>query len=269
MIQYFEMTVIRSAGLSDIGLVRAKNEDVFWCDPDRGIFIIADGIGGFRAGEMAASMAVEVVSADLSHAIDRNYPEDLLVDAMHEAFREASEIIYHRAQESEDLSGMACSLIAAIMHHDNCLIAHAGDARAYLFSENSLHQITVDDTPVAAMVKRGYLLPEKARFHNLKNFLVKSIGTESTVEANLTRFPVKSNERLLLCSDGLWAMMGKEQIDSILRRQADPYVTCRELIQSARQNGGQDNITVIVVELDFAEKTVSPGNTTEPMPRVT
>lgn len=260
------MSQISSAAYSDVGLVRAKNEDVYWCDSARGIFIIADGIGALQGGETAAAIAVETVSAELSQAIDEGYAEDQLVDALHDAFRQASEVIYDRGQKSEDLHGMACSLIAAILVSDCCFIAHAGDARAYLFSEDSLHQITVDDTPVAAMVKRGYLLPEKARFHNLKNFLVKSIGSEATVEANLTRLTLKPNERLLLCSDGLWAMLDKDQILEILRKQPDPDYACKELIELAKQNGGQDNITVIIANLDDEGNFIPPGVTTERMP---
>jgi protein phosphatase len=254
-----------SAAYSDVGLVRAKNEDVYWCDPNRGIFIIADGVGAMKGGETAASIAAETVSAQLSQALDQGYSDDQLADALHDAFRQASEVIYDRAQKSEELEGMACSLIAAVLLPDCCFIAHVGDARAYLFSEDSLHQITVDDTPVAAMVKRGYLLPEKARFHNLKNFLVKSIGSEANVEANLTRLPLKPNERLLLCSDGLWAMLDKDQILETLRNQADPDYATRQLVELARQNGGQDNITVIIAHLDSSD-TFLPGDTTEEMP---
>lgn len=259
------MSEIASAAYSDVGLVRARNEDVYWCDPARGIFIIADGVGALTGGETAAAIAVETVSGVLSEMINKGYSDDELVDALHDAFRQASEVIYDRAQKSEDLQGMACSLIAAILVSDCCFIAHAGDARAYLFSEELLYQITVDDTPVAAMVKRGYLLPEKARFHNLKNFLVKSIGSEATVEANLTRLPLKPNERLLLCSDGLWAMLDKEEIVNVLRKQPDPDYACKELIQVARQNGGHDNVTVIIASLKGTDD-FQPGNTTEEMP---
>lgn len=241
---------MRSAALSDIGIIKGRNEDAHWCDGDRGIFIVADGIGSNQSGEIASEMAVEVISTELTLAVDRGLAELELADTMHETFREAAIDIHSKAQDSEDLKDMACSAVAAVVTKSECLIAHAGDVRAYLYCEDGLHQITVDDTPVAAMVKRGMLLPEKAKTHHLKNLLVKSIGNKPEVEANLIRFPIKSGERLLICSDGLWSSLSDSQIQLIFRRDLDPETTCRELIQAARNNGGQDNITVVVVEAD-------------------
>ncbi len=241
---------MQAAALSDVGLTRSRNEDAYWCDLQRGIFIVADGMGSQQAGEVASSAAVEVISAELTLAVDRGLRESELADAMFDAFRESAEEIHNRAQESANLSGMACSAIAAVVQEGYCLVAHAGDSRAYLFSQDLLHQITVDDTPVAVLVKRGYLLPEKARSHHLKTVLTKSIGSKPSVEANLTRFPVKLQERILLCSDGLWSMLTNDEICEILRAYSDPEGACRELISAARTKGGQDNITAIVIQLD-------------------
>ena len=241
---------MRSAALSDTGLVRTRNEDAHWCDGDRGIFVVADGIGSNQGGELASGMAVEVISTELTLAVDRGLSELELADAMYDTFREASSDIHAKSKESEELSDMACSAVAAVVTKSECVIAHAGDVRAYLYCEDGFHPVTVDDTPVAAMVKRGMLLPEKARTHHLKNLLVKSIGNKPEVEANLIRFPIKPGERLLLCSDGLWSTLTDPQIHEIFRRDLDPDVTCQALIDAARLNGAQDNITVVVVEAD-------------------
>jgi len=247
---------MRVAALSDIGLVRSRNEDAYWYDLDRGIFILADGLGGHKAGEIAAATAVKIAADRLSLAVDEGLQDVLLAEAMQEAFSVASEQVYARATESEAFSGMACSLIAGILQQDTCLVAHAGDSRAYLFFDDSLSQMTVDDTPVGALIKRGYLLPEKARSHSLKNLLIKSIGSQPTVDANISKFPVKSGERLLFCSDGLWGIVDHETVHAILRQQSDPQLLCEELVRAARANGGHDNITVIVVE---AEEPTIPG----------
>jgi PPM family protein phosphatase len=254
---------MRSAALTDIGLVRARNEDAFWCDAERGIFMIADGIGVSQGGEVAAGLAVEVVSTELTLAVDRGLPESQLADAMYDAFKEAAADIFSRAQQSEETKDMACSAIAAILLRDQCLIAHAGDVRAYLFTDEALHQITTDDTPVAVMVKRGYMLPEKAKSHHLKNVLVKSIGSTESVDANLLRFPVKPKERLLFCSDGLWGTVPNSRIREIFSKKLDPEETCRELIYAARDGGGQDNITVVVVEMDRPTDQVTGGRRRE------
>jgi protein phosphatase len=240
---------MRIAGLSDIGLVRTKNEDAYWFDQDRSIVILADGLGGHRAGEVAATLAVRIAAERLSLAVDRDLKEFDLIDAMQEAFGLASEEIYNRGKTSDKLSGMACSLIAAIHRDDSCYLAHAGDTRAYLYFDNNLSQMTVDDTPVAALIKRGYLLPEKARSHNLKNFLVKSIGNRKKIDANITKFPVKPKERLVLCSDGLWGTLDQQIMCDVLRSEIDPAEACRKLVGNARNKGGSDNITVIVADI--------------------
>jgi len=242
--------MIRIAGLSDIGLVRTKNEDAFWYDAERCVFILADGLGGHKAGEIAASIAVKIVSDRLCLAVDSGFTDFELIDAMQDAFSHASEEIHNKGKSSEKQAGMACSLIAGVLKQDECYLAHAGDSRAYLYYENILSQMTVDDTPVAALIKRGYLLPEKARFHHLKNFLVKSVGNKPYVDANISRFPVKQKEKLLLCSDGLWGVLDHQLICHVLREEGVPRDACRRLVQRARENGGQDNITVIIARFD-------------------
>jgi serine/threonine protein phosphatase PrpC len=244
------MKSMRIAALSDIGLVRSRNEDAFWYDLDRAIFVLADGLGGHKAGEVAAAAAVRIAADRLSLAVDEGLRDVLLAEAMQEAFSVASEQIYARGKESEAFSGMACSIVAGILQDDNCLIAHAGDTRAYLFFNDSLSQVTVDDTPVGALIKRGYLLPEKARSHSLKNFLIKSIGSHPTVDANISKFPVKAGDRLLFCSDGLWGIVEHEAMSSVLQRILDPNEVCEELVRMARANGGHDNITVIVAQVE-------------------
>lgn len=241
---------MRTAALTDTGLVRTVNEDAYWCDSDRRIFIVADGIGGSQAGDVASTIAVEIISAELTLAVDRGLKDSALTDSMFDAFREAAAEIYGRSGDPEGEHGMACSAIAAVIQNDVCLIAHAGDARGYLYSQNSLLQMTVDDTPVAALVKRGYLLPEKARSHHLKHILTKSLGNRPSVDANLTRFPVKKDEVLLICSDGLWGMLTHEQMTEIFQKYKDPATTCSEFITAALESGGEDNITAIIVEMN-------------------
>ena len=255
---------MRIAALSDIGLVRNKNEDAFWFDTDRSIFILADGLGGHRAGEVAAALAVRIVAERLSLAVDSGLKDIRLIDAMQEAFLVASEEVYNSARESEKYSGMACSLIAGVYSHHHCYLAHVGDSRAYLFFQDTLSLMTVDDTPVAALIKRGYLLPEKGKSHQLKNLLIKTIGTKAEVDANISRFPVKPKERLLLCSDGLWSTVDNKTICETLLRLPEPEKVCRDLIDAARARGGADNITVIVADVpDHAEGDPADPKTAE------
>lgn len=237
---------MQAAAVSDIGLVRSNNEDAYWCDSGRGIFIVADGIGGYKSGEVAAGIAIEIVSAELTVAVDRGLKEEMLIGAMNDSFNSASREIFAQSQAQETNQGMACSLVAGILQNGNCLIAHAGDTRAYLYYSGTLSQMTVDDTPVGVMVKRGYLLPEKARTHTMKNVLLKSVGSKATVETNITRFPVKAEERLVLCSDGLWSLVDVAVITEILEKHADPQPACQALVDAAKDAGGGDNVTVLI-----------------------
>jgi serine/threonine protein phosphatase PrpC len=248
--------MLRIAGLSDIGLVRTKNEDAFWFDSDRAIFVLADGLGGHKAGEIAASLAVKILGERLCLAVDGGFTDFELIDALQDAFSFASEQIFTLGKDSDQLAGMACSVIAGVLKQNECYLAHAGDSRAYLYYENTLSQMTVDDTPVAALIKRGYLLPEKARSHNMKNFLVKSVGNKQQVDANISRFPIKTKEKLLLCSDGLWGVIDDRQICEVIKAGTSPGEICRLLVQCARDQGGQDNITVIVAEVESSARSL-------------
>ncbi len=169
---------------------------------------------------------------------------------MNDSFNTASKEIFAQSQEKEENQGMACSLVAAVLLPDSCFIAHTGDTRAYLYYTGSLNQMTVDDTPVGIMVKRGYLLPERARTHTMKNVLLKSIGSKPAVETNITRFPVKAKERLLLCSDGLWSLVESAVIAQILEKHSDPQAACQTLIDAAKNAGGGDNITVLIANAE-------------------
>jgi PPM family protein phosphatase len=244
------MIAMRVAGLSDIGSMRDKNEDAFWYDAPRGIFVLAAGVGSDESGQVAAGMAIEIASAQIVHAVGSGWKEERLSDALQDTFFEASRVIHETATKDAALQGMACSLIVAVVSDGFCYLGHVGNTRAYLFFDKSLCQMTIDDTPVAGLVKRGYLLPEKSRTHIWANILLKTVGGQPRVDANLLRFPVKKQERLLFCSDGLWSMLEQSAMEQLFSSQPDPQTVCLELVQTARSKGGKDNITAVVAEVE-------------------
>jgi len=258
--------MMQVAGLSYIGSTRDKNEDAFWYDALRGIFILADGIGSLESGEVAANMGIEIASAQLVHAVGSGLKEDFLNDALQDAFHEASRVIYETGSKDPGLQGMACSMIAAVVKDGFCYLAHVGDARAYLYFEDTLSQMTIDDTPVAGLVKRGYLLPEKSRTHIWSNILLKTVGGRPGVDANLLRFPVKPKEQLLLCSDGLWSPLEHPEMQNLFIVNSDPQSICLELVRYAREKGGKDNITAVVVEIE-EQRDRTLQERTEEIPR--
>jgi protein phosphatase len=246
--------------------MRDKNEDAFWYDAQRGIFIVADGIGAPESGEVAANIGIEIASAQLVHAVGSGLKEENLSDALQDAFFEASRVIHETGTKDPELQGMACSMIVAVVTDGFCYLAHVGDARAYLYFDKTLSQMTIDDTPVAGLVKRGYLLPEKSRSHIWSNILLKTVGGRPGVDANLLRFPIKAKEELLLCSDGLWSALEHPEMESLFSANSDPQSVCLELVRYAREKGGKDNITAVVVEVeDRRDRALSER--TEEIPR--
>jgi PPM family protein phosphatase len=226
------------------------NEDCFMIFPERNLFIVADGMGGHLAGDIASRLAVdgmvEVLDGAELTAVAKS-PEKLeavLVQAMldtHARIRAASE-------SNPAQTGMGCSIVIAIIA-DGCLhVANVGDSRAYVSSEFGLEQLTIDHRNVDALINAGLMTPEEARMSPSRGELSQAMGASLNVDPALNRRTLKPGDRLLLCSDGLTEMMRDEDIQIELRSAASAQTICDRLIEMANARGGRDNITVVVVE---------------------
>ncbi len=240
------MKVVIGAG-SDIGRARERNEDSYVVEEP--LFAVADGMGGHRGGAVASSLALEALREVLRD--DLVAPTGLI-----EEIKSANQRVLQRGEADRDLRGMGTTLTALLAEGGKAHIAHIGDSRAYLLRDGSLKQLTEDHTLVQRMVMEGKLLPEEAERHPQRSILTRALGVDEDVEPDtMTLDPVLPGDRLLLCTDGLTSMVDGEQIEDVLRSERDPQRAANTLIDEANAAGGDDNITVLV--LDFIDDGAS------------
>ena len=240
--------------LSHIGQVRQRNEDALgYCEPsepqirDRkgSIFIVADGMGGHRGGEIASQLAVDTI-LDAYYAAKENDP----AKALDLAFKEANGVIIEKSRNDVSLYGMGTTCTALVVRKGEGYFAHVGDSRAYLFREGELKQLTEDHSLVGEMVRSGILTDEDARTHPRRNVITRSIGTHEELFVDLSTVPLQLAEGdvFLLCSDGLTSLVGESELKAVLESNP-PRKACEALIDLANEHGGKDNVTVQIVRV--------------------
>ncbi|MEK6322331.1 MAG: Stp1/IreP family PP2C-type Ser/Thr phosphatase [Acidobacteriota bacterium] len=239
--------------LSDVGCVRELNEDSgTYIQPDdpelqasKGLLIlVADGMGGHSAGEVASRLAVEVITR--IYYQDSGDPQS----ALKKAFREANREIHKTAEKDESKTGMGTTCTALVLQNGTAISAHVGDSRLYLVREGAIYLMTEDHSAVMEMVKAGLITLEQARHHPDKNVILRAMGSHPEVEVTTWQepFPVRSGDRFLLCSDGLYDLVEDEEIKRAVE-SAEPRPACESLIALAKERGGHDNISVGIVSL--------------------
>lgn len=242
------------ASLSDVGQVRQKNEDA--CgryQPDDeseraskgSIFVVADGMGGHRGGEIASQIAVETVIS-LYYASNGTDPAALL----DQCFAEANRRILARSTSEVELFGMGTTCTTMVARSGEAFFAHVGDSRAYILRDGSMRQVTDDHSLVGEMVRSGILTSEDAQHHPKRNVITRSLGTQENLTTDFpeTPFALKDGDVFLICSDGLTSMVPDTQLESVIATM-EPKPACRRLIDLANATGGKDNITVQVIHI--------------------
>jgi serine/threonine protein phosphatase PrpC len=240
------------AGKSDVGRVRQGNEDSLFADEERGVFIVADGMGGHVAGEVASQIVTETVGPGVSRAIAEGLGAAELEKRQLELIAEANRAIIERANNEPDKRGMGTTLtLLTLVPESGYLFSQVGDSRGYLLRNGSLTQITRDHTVVQQQVDRGALTPEQARDHPLSHILTRALGTEAAVEADTYSDSLQAGDIFLLCSDGLSGMLRDDVIEEILSSPANDLQEVAELlVERANRSGGLDNITALVVKIE-------------------
>jgi len=223
---------------TDIGLARKKNEDAAFIGD--GLYILCDGMGGHQAGDVAANMAVDTLSAELLR-------QEPAAGALLAAVSKANTRIFGRGQADRTLRGMGTTLTALWAAGDHVLIAQVGDSRAYLFREGALRQCTHDHSMVAELVRMGTITPEEARRHVSRNIITRSLGTEPGVNADIFEIGRRPGDRWLLCSDGLSDPLMDEEIAAVLAGHT-VYDAADRLVTLALASGGPDNITLLLMD---------------------
>lgn len=242
-------------GLTDVGKKRSHNEDSIGSDRELGLAVLADGMGGYKSGEIASAMAVNMILEEVRagiRAIRRGEidnetgfsKESLLIKA---AIAKANATIFQTAQSQPQCQGMGTTLVAAMFYDDRMTVAHIGDSRLYRLRNDQFEQITVDHSLLQELIDKGFYTPEEAKHSLNKNLVTRAMGIESDVRADLQEDVVMPGDVYLLCSDGLSDLVEDEEMHLTLNKYGDNLAKVAEvLVQMANEKGGKDNISVIL-----------------------
>lgn len=232
------------AGTTDKGCVRSVNQDSYYIDPEGRFFIVADGMGGHAGGQEASKIAAEVIQAYLNFHWQDTQPSPKLLE---EAFIKANEAIIEDQEEHPERSDMGTTGVVVIFGEQQPWCANVGDSRLYRLRGQELKQITEDQTWVAQAVKKNALTPEQAKVHPWRHVLSQCLGREDMGKVDLLPVDVQPGDRLLLCSDGLTEELSDSLIAPLLSSSDDCESIAKELVNAAKDKGGHDNITVVIV----------------------
>jgi len=248
-------------GQTDTGRVREHNEDTIATDPDVGLLVLADGMGGYNAGEVASGIAVKTITnlvreglarEDLD-SIDRNTGLTRPSIVLRDAITRANKIIYQTARSQAECEGMGTTVVAALFYDNRISIAHVGDSRLYRQRGSQIAQVTMDHSLLQELVDRGFYSPEEAQRAANKNYVTRALGVEPQVEVEVQEHPVDKGDIFILCSDGLSDMVEDEDIRlTISTFGANLDTVAKQLIQLANENGGRDNVSVVLAQANEA-----------------
>jgi len=248
----------RCVGVSDTGRVREHNEDTIGTDGDIGLVVLADGMGGYKAGEVASGIAVRTLMSLLKDAVDR---EDLTLHddetglsrpgiLLRDAIQRANKLIYQTARTQTHCEGMGTTVVAGLFFDDKLTIAHVGDSRLYRCRDGKLEQVTKDHSLLQELVARGFYTPEEAQRAAAKNYVTRALGVEPSVEVEVTVTPAQKDDVYLLCSDGLSDMVEDDDIQLTINTfGANLETLAKQLVLLSNDNGGRDNVSVVLVRV--------------------
>ena len=245
-------------GLTDVGRKRRHNEDAYLLDVERGLFVVADGMGGHAAGEVASKITVESIQEFIAGTEDDhentwpfgfNNRYSMEGNRLTTAVEKANERVMRAVQNRPELKGMGTTVVAALFERSRVTLVHVGDSRAYMVRGREMRRLTDDHSWVQEQVNAGILTPDEAMTHPLKNVVTRALGGSAQVSPDLVEIPLQLGDRFLLCSDGLTGMVSDEEIVERLSEAGPLEKTVRGLVDAANEKGGTDNITAIVVEV--------------------
>jgi protein phosphatase len=249
---------IKSVALTDTGRVREHNEDTIGSEPDIGLFVLADGMGGYNAGEVASGIAVKTILNLVREAyqvqdlrgVDRTTglmrPSIILRDAI----LRANKIIHQTSKTQPQCEGMGTTVVAALFYDDKVITAHVGDSRMYRLRGDRFEQLTMDHSLLQELVDRGFYSQEEASRSTNKNYVTRALGVEPAVDVDVREYPALRGDHYVLCSDGLSDMVEDEDIHLTISTFSDNLETvAKQLVQLSNEHGGRDNISVIMTQV--------------------
>jgi protein phosphatase len=243
---------------SDSGMVRSHNEDAVVCEPSCGLVVLADGMGGYNAGEVASGIAVSVVATEISHRLQTASPigrddatgEELGVSLLRSCIQKANVSIFHASQSQPQYAGMGTTIVSGLFYDNRVAVGHVGDSRIYRLRGETLEAITRDHSFLQEQIDGGIISVADARLSRNKNLVTRAVGIAAEVDPEVHMHDVLVGDIYLLCSDGLNDMVEDEDIQSVLfALQGNLQLAAGQLIQMANDNGGRDNVSVILVKV--------------------
>ncbi|HZM37171.1 MAG TPA: Stp1/IreP family PP2C-type Ser/Thr phosphatase [Burkholderiales bacterium] len=246
------------ATCTDPGMVRSHNEDSVAADPINGLVVLADGMGGYNAGEVASGMATTVIVTEMRqlltgvrpHDVDQASSEQIAARLVREQVLKANTSIYRAAQSQPQYAGMGTTLVVCLFYDNRVLVSHLGDSRLYLQRDGQLRQVTRDHSLLQEQIDSGIITAEQAKKAAHKNLVTKALGIDPVVEPEIHEYPTKPGDIYLLCSDGLSDMVEDEDIGMALHALGGNLkLAAQQLVQMANDHGGRDNVSVILVRV--------------------
>lgn len=245
---------VEITGFTDTGLTRNHNEDCIGYDISSGIAVLADGMGGHQAGEIASRMAVEQVLRQMKSRLvkqsGRPITSSQMMKLVSNTISNSNRIIYEASEEVSARNGMGTTVVAAVVEGSRLYAGHVGDSRLYLFREQSLKRITKDHSLVQDLIDKGFYTEDEARLASINHVVTRALGTAEDVEVDILQQEAERDDLFLLCSDGLSDMLDDTMIEQVLQ---EPQLALNEKAQSlvamANQNGGKDNVSVILIRM--------------------
>jgi len=256
--------LVRSAGITDVGLGRARNEDVYSIEDSLGLYIVADGMGGHQAGEVASNIAVRIVRECYKKFVEESAgPDEIFGDYdpslsqlgnyIQGSVRLANRIIYEMASQYEQYQGMGTTIALLVVTPTVIITGNVGDSRIYLIRDGQSEKLSRDHTVVSEQVEMGMMTIEEAKNSNLKHVLTRNLGSSLDLDVDIYEIEPSNDDRFLLCTDGLTDLVNDQEILETARQGDDPEKICSELVEMTLKRGAPDNTTVVTVILSGLE----------------
>lgn len=237
---------VKVSGLTDVGMKRGNNQDYFIVDEKLGVFILADGMGGHLGGEVASQIAAETIQTVVKENSEKTAPPPP-AEILQNAYSHACEAVYVRAMDDSKLKGMGTTAVSVLMGKKSFFVANVGDSRCYLIHPPYIWQLTEDHSLLNEQIRAGLVKPEQAQLFTARNVITRSVGFEETVTADVVEREITEGDYILLCSDGLSGLVSDRRICDVCLTLPFDDVAPR-LVEEAKRNGGDDNITVIFIQ---------------------
>ena len=250
--------VLEIASCTDPGMVRSHNEDSIASDPVNGLVVLADGMGGYNAGEDASGMATTVITTEMAQLLakvkpfqlDEQTKKPVAEKLIRDQVIKANTSIYQAAQSQAQYAGMGTTLVVCLFYDNKISVGHLGDSRLYMLRDGKFSQVTRDHSLLQEQIDSGIITPEQAKHAQHKNLVTKALGIDPTVEPEIHEYPAKPGDVYLLCSDGLCDMVDDDDIGMTLQALGGNLkLAAQQLVQMANDNGGKDNVSVILVRI--------------------